>query len=263
MKGPAVFDFYEGILNAGEDDINGLVGKNLLGLGGDRDVYCMHVFEGATQAEDAFLFGAATGLYTWVYGSTINLVPVKMLAPTGVPGNYAVTGIVSLNATTMLVTIHGSGVFQLDITDIANPLWVGTNLLAQLMGKNLNSTILYDITNFMNVNNFTQLQILRDNLNIPTGYLLFNEIPSIENTLPPPANIYAGIFYCPATTTSPYLPTGGVFTALDVDGNNNNDWGWNTTRPHANINSCWLINSIANRNRLIIGKNGNIFITKI
>lgn len=69
------------------------------------------------------------------------------------------------------------------------------------------------------------------------------------------ANYFTGVYYCPADANG--FPDAGGLEPLTVWQPSLNDWGWNATKPAANINGA-LITPV---NTLLIGKQGNIFVT--
>ncbi|HRC32338.1 MAG TPA: hypothetical protein PK736_02725 [Bacteroidia bacterium] len=249
-------------MTANEDAINNLIGINLPQMGIQRDVYCMQVIEiNNNRNLDKFLVGTDVGLYHFTYNdvtsSTItalnNLVPNPNNS--GIP--YHVTSIQQYSSNHYYVVIHGQGIY--DYNSSSNTWATGANLVTSIFARNNSNNIIYDVTTNSTVPNYTQLHFIRNNTNDITGYLLMNERPTVAYGSP--ANVYVGILYSPAASFNG--PPTGIFTALTVDASDPaNEFGWNTTRPHANINSSCMVQGTLNRNYLIVGKNGNIFASK-
>ncbi len=150
-----------------------------------------------------------------------------------------------------VATIHGGssgGIYQLHYHHDADPnlrsvAWV--NLCPNVYGQKQLPLAYAQYNNPL----FTKALpvIINNNIN---GWVVTNE----ENLTAIAPKYFIGAFYCTADVNG--YPTGSL-NALTTWGANN-DWGWNATKPAANVNSA----TIAPNGVLMIGKQGNIFATR-
>ncbi|MBK8848240.1 MAG: hypothetical protein IPO27_17565 [Bacteroidetes bacterium] len=278
FKDATIKDFYVATLDATETTVSGVVGYNLKGLvlneptSEYRNVFCLHVDEDYNGAgDDDILVGTQRELYHFnstQFSNLPNIDPV--VAPNlSSSDHYSVTSILSIdhdnNSQTInqyLITINSDnqslgGIWLYD--KITNS-W--ENYIVSLNGerKNQGNCIqeFRDLSAEQNTRRFTSLKPII-NANIITGWLLFNEINTVTysgNTDPCDNGPYfVGIFACGVNQTTK-MPDKN-WQALPVWGTTN-DWGWNAAKPCSNINGALLTPD----NHLIVGKQGNIFITK-
>ncbi len=231
-------DFYIGELNQAEDQITIVSGISLSLTTAYHDVFCLFTDEGidlSDPSDDIIYVGSDDGLFL-VDASGI-VTPISPPSPTA----KVITSIQKYDPTTLLITIHGSGIYSFD-----GSIW--NNLMAQQFifdGSNL--VDIYQL-NLPNTLDFTQLFKIEVGGTIQ-GYLAVNEAPKIKSGTY--AGKYIGLFYCNETGGLP----DGIWTALDII-DSANDWGWNQASPPcANINGATLTKN----NELYIGKQGNIF----
>ncbi|MBK8847270.1 MAG: T9SS type A sorting domain-containing protein [Bacteroidetes bacterium] len=263
FKDNTIHDIYWGNLNDTEDDI-AITGSLELGgflIGDEEHAYCLQVLEGAAtyiNTDDRILVGSQYGLHDFKPTTGAN---GPILGPSGI-SPYQVTSILPITGTTTaLVTIYNSGVFVYDYT---NPIGVwGANLIIKVDYHRKNSYAATPLTstNFI-APLFTQLRQIHDANGGITGYLLFNERDDFEQN----SNVYNyGILYSPAGANK--LPTGN-WESVNTDNNqgagaNEHDWGWNkSSRPCSNINSNFIVDDVNNNSTLLVGKQGNIFVSK-
>ncbi len=249
-KESQINDLYFGKLNSGQDQIDITTGLNFINTT-FRDVYCLYVDEGTNQGlptDDLIYIGSDEGLHISDYSGIITNVS----NPDGTSNIYKVTSIQPFDQTTLLVTIHGQGVFAIE-PGVSIP-WTSL-MTSQKVLHNQNLEHVYPAPNgVINTLDFTQLFPVKNNGNT-TGYLVTNEFP--RNTGSQFQNAFIGLFYCSAIAMTG-MPDGD-WMALDISSNaSQNEWGWNTTPPCANINGAVL----TRENELYIGKQGNIFKAK-
>lgn len=227
----------------------------------DHNVYCMLVNHQADNnvTTDEIVVGTEMGLFYFEnnpagLASISTMLPVD-LQSVGIQRPYKVTSISRYYDGTddrYLITIHGHGVIscKTDFTLWQNEFNYFSADHKTLPNVNLNQPEDLLFTQVLPIfNTITTTQI--------DGWLLMNE----NNDVAGDDNLYGGIFYCATKNNTNQTPDGD-WVALNVWGTNN-DWGWNSTnkaaaKPCNNINSSLL----TPENKLMSGKNGNIFITK-
>ena len=255
-------DFYWGTLKGTEDEIDlnsaGQIAGASFGLNGFRDVYCLYVDDNPQNQYDEIWVGTDKGLFHFsesdLTSNNLNLssflVPdpygllqvldykVTSIQPSPITGHFFVTINNGIDGTIDNNNVHHYG--GLYDYDGVNSL-IKINTPAFPVTKN-NGGGSYTYTK----EQFNQLLTLKTGSTI-NGYLAVNE----DNTT---GIQFHGVFYCGANVNG--MPNGN-WTALDAWGPTH-DFGWNTSRPAANPFGCLLTPD----NHLIIGKSGNIFVTK-
>lgn len=253
-KESTVDDFYYGELNVNEDQITNISSVNFL-LPFYRDAYCLYVDDiaNADPNDDLFYTGTVNGMYVAYNSGTFSRIDNPISGQASKP--YKVTSIIKFDATTLLVTIHGMGVYKFDTSNLGNPwtlltseLWVDDQ--SNLPNGPPNYKDIYSDTLTFGLD-FTHLFPLVSS-GVIYGYLVTNENPRKKNSSP---QYYVGLFYCDADANG--LPN-GIWKAVDAF-YGSNDWGWNNSQPCSNINGACLTED----NQLYIGKQGNIFKAKI
>ncbi|MEO8151006.1 MAG: hypothetical protein ABI723_25455 [Bacteroidia bacterium] len=254
-------DFYFGTLDSSETIVS-VTGVTLLGLNGDRDIFCMYADEKVigTQSDDDFYLGTENGLYHFNYSDAVkNSIPsVPINGP--IPGtSYKVTSITRPYTTSpannfLLITVNGTsgaGVYLFNKTDST---W-GTALGTTFVGKKNQNDLLTHVFDTSSVQNFTRLLTIQS-AGVPTGFLLFNESP---NTLFGTQRYTTGVFYCGIDSNNQpgFIVPAGNWISLNTN-YATSDLGWNSSTLCANPNSAFL----SNNNTLIVGKSGNLFVGK-
>jgi len=256
VKATGVYDFYFTTITPAGDINTPIQGVNFTGLGGQRDVYCLYVNDKGTpdETDDEFLAGTENGLYMFNFGNlnfVTHSVAATLVSPPLNSGAYSVSSITAFTPTQFVVTIYGAtspGIFLFSTTQ---PYWPEnySNGAVFESSKVANSTIKYSATS-NELKGFAKLQRLTSN----AGYLVFLTEPDTKFGNPL-AKYYTGIYYAEADAGNSYKPKNS-WANLEFD-NSTNDYGWNNSRPCANINSC-VLNTL---NRLWVGKSGNFFVT--
>ena len=256
VKATGVYDFYFTTITPAGDINTPIQGVNFTGLGGQRDVYCLYVNDKGTpdETDDEFLAGTENGLYMFNFGNlnfVTHSVAATLVSPPLNSGAYSVSSISAFTTTKFFVTIYGAtspGIFLFSTTQ---PYWIEnySNGAVFESSKVANSTIKYSATS-NELKGFAKLQRLTSN----AGYLVFLTEPDTKFGNPL-AKYYTGIYYAEADAGNSYKPKNS-WANLEFD-NSTNDYGWNNSRPCANINSC-VLNTV---NRLWVGKSGNFFVT--
>ncbi|MEO8148674.1 MAG: T9SS type A sorting domain-containing protein [Bacteroidia bacterium] len=252
-----IHDFYFGYMNQNQDAINaGLVGYDLGGLSGDKNVYCMNVDDNQTSTDpidDKFLIGTENGLYDFLYTDFSSLsVTSSIPIPIG-SGSYKATSITQIGITDQyLVTIYDLGIFTYDVSDgdwLRDASTAAINLVVELFAQD-KGLAYQDVAGTSTIQQFTKLMPIRSPATgLPFGWLLFNE-KNLNST----RTLYYGAFYAPDNGNG--IPTTS-WKVLDTWAGSNS-YGWNNSPPASNINGALVLSD----NRLLIGKNGNILITQ-
>ena len=262
-KANNVQDIYMGNILAGYNTITVTKRKSLYMLPDGQDVYCLYVDDNnnSNASDDLIFIGAQNGLHIFTQpllatGPNNNPLPqqTKMADPTNVTFlDYRLTSLRLISKVgadyTFLATINGlddgtgfGGLYTVIYHGNNTVTW--QKYSTTLIGDNQNATpttAQYDNPHF------------NQTLEVPGGYLVFNETNLEHLPLVTDPNYFVGAFYFPASSG---IPT-GASTVLTTWGTGN-DWGWNNSKPCSNINGC----TITNNGLLLVGKSGNIFASK-
>ncbi len=248
-------DFYYGQINASFNITSTGVNLPDLGLASpEKHVYCLWVDEGATNnfTDDQFMVGTEYGLYSFNYTNITNAnIPTHVTGPTGIVTDaYKVTGITNISPNQFLINVAYQGLFLYNTTTQS---W--TTQITELMAESeLNSNITYaDLRNNPNAKAITQLlPFTASGAAQQTGWIMMcaENLITYQNQ-----NYFVGAYYCPVISANNNLPDGhwkGFNTWVG-----NNSWGWNTSKPAANIYG----SLVTPNNYLLDGKSGNAMIT--
>nr|MBK9649969.1 hypothetical protein [Bacteroidota bacterium] len=237
-----IADLYEFTWNGSATTVT-TAGYQLDGLSGDQDVYCMFVDE--SPVYDIFLLGTETGLFQFTQTQIASTIYGAQIAgPNNVGTNYKVTSITREGTSDFyLVTLYDQGLWEYNSSTKA---WTN-NLITHLIGEDENSSNTVTTKDYANdYASYSFTRLLQLNGTNP-GWVLLNEEQTYDNH-------YVGVFYSEDNGSG--VPTGNWRVLNTYTGSN--DWGWNNAKPCGNINSALITTD----NKLLIGKSGNIFITK-
>nr|MBK9650876.1 hypothetical protein [Bacteroidota bacterium] len=271
FKATTANDIFTGTINSTYDRVDIIGKKELYDLSTTkRDVYCVYVDDKSnTDATDDIIFvGAENGLHIIPSNDLIGngtLNPNTLMAGPGSITNYKVTSLFlksrnnngTLTTYSFVATVHGMGLYKVEYiqnnTNFSYSItW--TLLSTNVKGINQGTPFGCNQSEPYLIPKFTKCLPVFNQQNI-AGYYITNEINLEKLCTGSQANYFTGVYYCPADIDG--FPDAGGLLPLTVWQPSLNDWGWNATKPAANINGAL----ITPENTLLIGKQGNIFVT--